>query len=169
MANLSSPKYLKNINYYKYTFIILDNPNSTFSVEHRFEPCGLGFTIRPPGGCMGLIQNFSVIPDPPAHATMGRRQRRVRSETLPSTGESTANLASSFRVSHNRPGRGSTRPDRRARAAKHLAEHQFQLQPRLHLLLCRQRQLWWGTVGADDVADRPGGDRPAARGCSAGE
>jgi hypothetical protein len=25
-----------------------------------------------------LIQNFSVIPDPPAHATMGRRQRRVR-------------------------------------------------------------------------------------------
>src|ERR1700692_69364 len=30
-----------------------------------------GVYYKATGGCMGLIQNFSVIPDPPAHATMG--------------------------------------------------------------------------------------------------
>ena len=30
-----------------------------------------GVYYKATGGCTGLIQNFSVIPDPPAHATMG--------------------------------------------------------------------------------------------------
>ena len=47
------------------------------------------------GGCRGLIQNFSVIPDPPAHATMGSPPETSSLETLPSTGESSANRTSS--------------------------------------------------------------------------
>ena len=37
-----------------------------------------GVYYKATGGCMGLIQNFSVIPDPPAHAT----QRASRRFTL---------------------------------------------------------------------------------------
>jgi hypothetical protein len=47
-----------------------------------------GVYYKATGGCMGLIQNFSVIPDPPAHANDGSPPETSSLETLPSGGES---------------------------------------------------------------------------------
>ena len=44
--------------------------------------------------------------------------------------------------------------DRRARAAKHFAEYQFEVQSVLRLLLCRPGRLCRGADGSHDVDDR---------------